>query len=103
MRLNKSTDHTVVITDASCFIILHKIDQLVLLHELFTNVITSHEIAAEYGHPLPEWVIILSVKNKELQNDLSLIVDSGEVSAIALAQEIENDYLITDDLSKDVR
>ncbi len=94
----KSSDHTVVITDASCFIILHKIGGLPLLHQLFTTVITTPEIAEEYGQTLPEWVTVLSVRNKKLQQDLSLIVDSGEASAIALAHEIENNYMITDDL-----
>lgn len=94
----KSSDHTVVITDASCFIILHKIGALPLLHQLFTTVITTPEIAEEYGQTLPEWVTVLSVRNKKLQQDLSLIVDSGEASAIALAHEIENNYMITDDL-----
>lgn len=69
-----------------------------MLHQLFTTVITTPQIADEYGTPLPTWVTILSVKNKQLQNELSLIVDPGEASAIALATEIENNYLITDDL-----
>ncbi|WP_426670647.1 DUF3368 domain-containing protein [Mucilaginibacter sp. McL0603] len=93
-----SADQIVVITDASCFIILHKVDALHLLHQVFATVITTPEIAEEYGMSLPQWVTILSVKNKTLQNDLSFIVDPGEASAIALAHEIENNYLITDDL-----
>jgi predicted nucleic acid-binding protein len=47
---------------------------------------------------LPEWISVVSVKNKSFQHELSLIVDEGEASAIALAHEIENKYLITDDL-----
>jgi predicted nucleic acid-binding protein len=90
-------NHTVVITDASCFIILHKIGAMPLLHQLFTEVITTPEIAAEFGFPLPAWVAVRSVHNKTLQTDLSLSVDPGEASAIALAFEISYDYLITDD------
>ena len=59
----KSFDPIAVITDASCFIILNKIESLSLLNQLFTTVITTPEIEAEYGN-LPEWVTILPVKNK---------------------------------------
>jgi predicted nucleic acid-binding protein len=98
MNLNRAIDSTVVITDTSCLIILEKIGLLAILHQLFSVVLTTPEIAAEYGSPLPEWVIVLSVKDKSLQEKLSSIVDKGEASAIALAHEVENKYLITDDL-----
>jgi predicted nucleic acid-binding protein len=98
MSLNKATDNIAVITDTSCLIILEKIALLSVLHQLFSSVITTPEIVAEYGLPLPEWIIITSVKDKSLQNRLSSLVDKGEASAIALAHEVENKYLITDDL-----
>ena len=97
MSLNKTTDSTVVITDTSCLIILEKIVLLPVLHQLFSVVLTTPEIAAEYGSPLPEWIIIISVKDKSLQQKLTSMGDKGEASAIALAHEIENKYLITDD------
>jgi predicted nucleic acid-binding protein len=92
-----SPSSTIVITDTSCFIILDKLDLLDLLPILFSNVITTPEIAKEYGKALPEWVIIQSVKNSALQKDLANIVDAGEASAIALANEINCIYLLTDD------
>jgi|SRR6185503_3012563 len=98
MSLNKTTASTVVVTDTSCLIILEKIALLPVLHQLFSVVLTTPEIAAEYGSPLPEWIIIISVKDKSLQKKLTSMVDKGEASAIALAHEIENKYLITDDL-----
>lgn len=80
------------------YIVLEPIDALPILHQLFTTIITTTEIAEEYGKPLPDWVTILSVKDKKTQNELSPIVDYGEASAIALAHEIENNFPITDDL-----
>lgn len=61
MSLNKTTDSIVVITDTSCLIILEKIALLPVLHKLFNIVLTTPEIAAEYGLPLPEWIVIISV------------------------------------------
>ena len=98
MSLNKTTNNIVVITDTSCLIILEKIALLSVLHQLFAFVLTTPEIAREYGSTLPEWIKVVSVKDKSLQKKLSLMVDKGEASAIALAHEIENKYLITDDM-----
>lgn len=98
MSSSDSNETTVVITDTSCFIILEKIGLLDILHKLFSVVITTPEIAAEYKLGLPEWVIVIPVRDKKNQQSLSAIVDIGEASAIALAQEIENHFLITDDL-----
>jgi predicted nucleic acid-binding protein len=98
MSLNNENDNIAVITDTSCLIILEKIALLSVLHKLFNTVLTTPEIAIEYGSTLPQWITILSVKNKSFQQELSLKVDKGEASAIALAHEIKNQYLITDDL-----
>ena len=50
-------ENKVVITDASCFILLDKIDAFPVLNELFSSVITTPEIAAEYGKRLPVWMM----------------------------------------------
>lgn len=98
MSSNKPEGQVAVITDASCLIILDKLSQLHLLHELFPAILTTPEIAVEYGNPLPEWIEVVSVKNKSMLNKFAAIVDIGEASAIALAHEIETRYVITDDL-----
>lgn len=89
---------TLVITDASCLIILDKIGYLGLLPQLFDIIITTPEIAGEYGKMIPEWLKLSSVTNRQLQLEFTQIVDEGEASAIALAHEIKSDYLVTDDL-----
>lgn len=93
MQLNK-----IVITDSSCFILLEKIDALDILNKLFKVVLTTPEIANEYGLPLPEWVVIQRVDDFELQQRFYQYVDKGEASAIALACEIHPDFVILDDL-----
>lgn len=88
----------VVITDTSCFVLLKKIEALDILPRLFEPVITTPEIANEYGQALPDWVVIHPA-NQFLKEEYLQQVDEGEASAIALAQEIDCDYLIIDDLA----
>ncbi len=89
---------TLVITDASCLIVLDTIDHLNLLPRLFDVVITTPEIANEYGKTLPEWLKLIAVKDRLKQQEFASMVDAGEASAIALAGEVESDYIVIDDL-----
>jgi len=52
----------IVITDASCFITLDKIDGMHLLQSLYKQVITTPEIAAEFGKRLPNWVDVTACR-----------------------------------------
>jgi predicted nucleic acid-binding protein len=87
-----------IISDTSCLVILEKIKELELLHRLFGTIITTSEIKDEFGLPLPEWVLIKQVKNKNYQSIIEATLDKGEASAIALALELEDCLLIIDDL-----
>jgi predicted nucleic acid-binding protein len=89
--------YNTIISDTSCFIVLSKIGQLVLLQQIFGNIVTTPEIAAEFDEALPEWVEIISVKDEHKQHLLETQVDKGEASAMALALETENTMLIIDD------
>lgn len=60
------------------------------------RVITTEEIANEYGEILPVWVEVVSVKDKIRQQLLELQIDKGESSAIALALEIPDSTIILD-------
>jgi len=91
-------NYSAVIADASCFILLDKIDNLLLLQKLFGTVTTSTEVAEEFGKPLPEWIQIKSAQDKNFQSALFLQVDLGEASAIALAAEHQPSLLIIDDM-----
>ena len=86
-----------IISDTSCFIVLLKIGELEILHKLFTNIVTTPEIANEFGEVLPDWVELIAVKDRQKQQLLETQVDKGEASAIALALEIDNSLLIIDD------
>ncbi|GHT42305.1 DUF3368 domain-containing protein [Bacteroidia bacterium] len=86
-----------IISDTSCFIILSKIEQLEILQQLFGTIVTTPEIADEFGESLPDWVEIVAVKDKHKQQLFEVQVDRGESSAMALSLEMENSLLIIDD------
>ncbi|HMI08132.1 MAG TPA: DUF3368 domain-containing protein [Puia sp.] len=90
--------YSVVIADASCFILRDKIDSLIILQKLFKTITTSVEVAKEFGKPLPEWVVVKEVQDKNFRTALFWEVDLGEASAIALAAENQPALLIIDDL-----
>jgi predicted nucleic acid-binding protein len=50
--------HKIIISDTSCFIVLSKIDELDILHKVYSKIITTIDIVAEYGDALPEWIEI---------------------------------------------
>ena len=87
----------IVVADASCLIVLENIRELPLLQKLFGEVYITQEVADEFGVDLPDWIKIKKVQNTIQQNALSLILDAGEASAIALVLETENSLLIIDE------
>lgn len=59
--------HKTIISDTSCFIILSNIGELELLHKVYGEVITTIEIATEFGDTLPDWVKIKKVTDSYKQ------------------------------------
>ena len=89
--------HRVIIADTSCFIILSKINKLELVHIVYGDILTTVDVANEFGDKLPDWVDIVEVKDKMRQHLLEMQIDKGESSAVALALETPNSTLILDD------
>jgi predicted nucleic acid-binding protein len=88
----------IVISDTSTLILFHKIDEFNLLQKVYREVITTPEIAKEFGEELPDWIKIQAVSDKKYQDFLETQVDCGEASAIALANEYDDVLLLLDDL-----
>lgn len=86
-----------IISDTSCFIILSKIGELDLLHKVYDSIVTTLDIAIEFGEPLPDWIIIEKVVDSYKQQLLEMQIDKGESSAIALALETPDSTVILDD------
>jgi predicted nucleic acid-binding protein len=88
----------IVISDTSTLILFHKIDEFNLLQKVYKELITTPEIAEEFGEDLPNWIKIQSVSDKKYQDFLETQIDYGEASAIALATEYDDVLLLLDDL-----
>ncbi len=86
-----------IISDTSCLILLHKIDELQLLQKLFGTIIITQIVADEFGNSLPEWISIQNPKDKNNVVMLEASLDKGEASAIALALEQKECLLIIDE------
>ncbi|MEM6766714.1 MAG: DUF3368 domain-containing protein [Bacteroidota bacterium] len=87
----------VIISDTSCLIVLRNIDELTLLQKVYSSIITTKEVADEFGDEFPDWILIKSPKDQQKQQLLSFQVDKGEASAIALAMELPTEAIILDD------
>lgn len=90
--------HKAIISDTSCLILLDKIGELEILNKLFGTIITTIEVANEFGQPLPSWIEIKQPSDKNYQSIIEASVDKGEASAIALAIDLDDCLLIIDDL-----
>ena len=88
----------VVISDASCLIILAKIDKMEVLKGLYQNIVTTPEVANEFGKPLPYWIQLQKSNDENYQKVLEVAIDPGEASAIALSLNYEDVLLLLDDL-----
>ncbi|WKZ60261.1 MAG: DUF3368 domain-containing protein [Cyclobacteriaceae bacterium] len=87
----------IVIADTSCLIVLDKIEQLEILQLLYSEVLTTPEVAQEFGLPLPRWISVRTATETSFQNDLTGL-DAGEASAISLALSTPDSILVLDDL-----
>jgi len=87
----------VIISDTTCLILLNNLGKLDLLHLLFPTVTITPEVRAEFGEPLPDWVVVEAVNDLQQFATIRLMVDEGEASAIALCLEKPGSLLIIDE------
>ena len=94
-----------LIANATPLIYLHRIGQLELLYQLFTQVTIPEAVARElqmgqHGEAtIPElpWIRVMSVQHRSTVDVLSQDLDQGEAEALALALEHAADQVIMDD------
>lgn len=86
-----------VIADTSCFIVLARTEGLWLLEALYGTVCTTTTVSKEFGEALPEWITIADPLDVMRHRLLSIQLDPGEASAIALALERPECLVILDE------
>ncbi len=57
----------IIISDTSTLILFNKIDEMSILQGVYKELITTPEVAEEFGEDLPSWIKIVPVSNKEYQ------------------------------------
>lgn len=87
----------IIIADASCLIVLENIQELPILEKLFGEILITQEVKEEFGLDLPDWITVRKLNNQSKKEALSLILDKGEASAIALTLETAESILIIDE------
>lgn len=87
-----------VISDTSCLILLDNTGLLFILEKLYGRVLITPEVYQEFGKSSESWIEVRKVNDRKYLTALSVFIDQGEASTIALAMEMENSLLILDDL-----
>jgi len=95
----------IVVSDTTAISNLYQIEHLELLHLLFDGVIISPGVQRELYRVNDQaihldsidWIKVKYPTNQHLIADLLNNLDLGEAESIALAVEIEADYLIIDE------
>lgn len=90
----------IVISDTSCLIVLSKIGLMNILQSLFGEVWITEEVKNEFGEALPVWIVVKKADAAQITRILTLNVDEGEASAMALYLEQTEDALLVIDERK---
>ncbi|QYX33969.1 DUF3368 domain-containing protein [Sphaerospermopsis torques-reginae] len=98
----------IVVSNTSPITNLSAVGKIHLLQQLYGEIIIPAEVFQEltqWGDSIPgakevktyDWIIVKPVKNLNLVQSLRNKLDAGEASAIALALELNADWLIIDE------
>ena len=90
--------HRIVIADTSFLITIHRLQLFNEIRTLYKEICITKKIAEEFQLDLPHWIIIQEHENLQAQAVLSIVLDPGEASAIALAYNYQDVTIIIDDL-----
>ncbi len=95
----------ILVSNTTPVIALSSVNQVEILKKLFGEIIITEEVKDEltakdgYGSDAPffDWVKVGQVQNREFNKALSLELGAGEASVIALAKEVNADFVIIDE------
>lgn len=86
----------IIVSDTSCLILFHKIDQFELLQKVFGHIIITETVSKEFKRPIPDWIQVIN-PTTNLHLGLHGFLDPGEATSISLATELKGSLLIIDE------
>ena len=86
------------VTDSTCLIGLERIQRLDILSQVFSPVIIPPAVQTEVGISA-SWITVQAPRSIMTVAALKTQLDDGEAEAIALALELNDVFIILDDLS----
>lgn len=86
------------VTDSTCLIGLERIQRLDILTHVFSRVIIPPAVQIEVGISA-SWITVQAPRSIMTVAALKTQLDDGEAEAIALALELDDVFIILDDLS----
>jgi len=90
----------IVVSDTSVVTALIQIGRVELLFDIFGVVVVPEAVADELAVShvaLPPWIRSVSVRGRSVVEDFCRELDAGESEAIALALEMDADFLLMDE------
>jgi predicted nucleic acid-binding protein len=90
----------IVVSDTSVVTALIQIGRVELLFDIFGVVVVPEAVADELAVShvaLPPWIRSVSVRGRLVVEDFCRELDAGESEAIALALEMDADFLLMDE------
>ncbi len=85
---------SVIVSDASCLILLEKINQLSILERVFGKVVVTDIVAEEFGNQLPTFIEVKQSPPFGQILNMGVTIDDGEASSLALCQTYEDQVLL---------
>ena len=85
----------IIVSNTSPINYLILIEQIDLLAKIFQHIIIPKAVYSELSDP-PKWLLIQSVR--QTSDQILDLLDPGERAAILLAQELNADLLLLDDM-----
>jgi predicted nucleic acid-binding protein len=86
------------VTNSTCLIGLERIQRLDILRQVFLPIFIPPAVQSEVGIHA-DWLTVQLPQNVSTIATLKTQLDDGEAEAIALALELDNVFIILDDLS----
>ena len=90
----------VIISDTSTLLAFYEIGEMSILRERYGKIVTTPTVQREFQYPLPSWIDVSEPTEENVRHvQEQFKLDSGEITAIALALSHPKSTLIIDEMA----